>query len=107
MWKLFVLERNTSYIQIVMVIILRNELDDLSSILGWGCLHWEKYVSNYPPSSYWQIVGQVGLFNLSVATSLREGKFWIQTSWTPLEKLILCHILFIEEWKDKYIIDIV
>ena len=32
-------------------------------------------------------------FSLGEATSLGEGKLWIQTCWTPLKKLTLCHIL--------------
>ena len=37
----------------------------------------KKYESNYPPSSYELIVGQTGLFNHGIATSLGERKLWI------------------------------
>ena len=40
-------------------------------------IFWEKYESNYSPSSYGQIVGQTGIFDLGEATSLGEGKLWI------------------------------
>ena len=34
---------------------------------------WERYESNYSPSSYGQMVGQTGLFNLGMAAG-QEGK---------------------------------
>ena len=34
------------------------------------------------------MVEQTGLFNLGVATDLREGKFWTQTSFTLLKNWI-------------------
>ena len=36
---------------------------------------------------------QSWLFNFSVATGLRKGKFWIQIFSTAFKKLTLCHIL--------------
>ena len=42
-------------------------------------------------------------FSLGKATSLGEGKLWIQISCTPLNKLTLCHILFVVEALGKYI----
>ena len=45
------------------------------------CLHFtkrqyprKKYEYNYSPSSYRQVVGRTGLFSLSMATSVGEGK---------------------------------
>ena len=38
-----------------------------------------KVISNYSPSSYRYIVGQTRFFSLVEATSLGEGKLWIQT----------------------------
>ena len=40
-----------------------------------------------------KIVGQTRFFDLGEETSLEEGKLWIQTCYTPLKKLTLCHIL--------------
>ena len=40
---------------------------------------WERYEFNYSPPTYEWIVGQVGLFNLGMATGLQEEKHWIQT----------------------------
>ena len=45
----------------------------------------EMHAFNYFPSSYGLIMGQTKLFNIGIATSLREAKLWFQTSWTPLE----------------------
>ena len=45
------------------------------------------------PPAMGKIVGQTGFFSLGEATSLGEGKLWIQTCETPLKKLTLCHIL--------------
>ena len=61
------------------------------------------YESNSSIPSYGQIGGQTELFNLSVATSLGEGKLWIQTSRTLLKKLILYSILIIGEGLGKCI----
>ena len=44
-----------------------------------------RYESKYSPSSYGQIVGQTRFFSLGEATSLGEGKLWIQTCYTPLK----------------------
>ena len=41
------------------------------------------YKSNYPPSSSKWLVE---LFNLGMATDLREGKLWIQTNCNPGEE---------------------
>ena len=48
-------------------------------------------------------IGKIGFFSLGSATSLKEGKFWIQTNFTPSQKLPLCHILTVMEWLRKYI----
>ena len=45
------------------------------------------------PPAMGKIVGQTRFFSLGEATSLGEGKLWIQTCLTPLKKLTLCHIL--------------
>ena len=70
----------------VMVIGVGNGHGDTSSKPGRSWLHfiwhlypWEWYESNYSPSSYGQIVGQTDSFSLGEATSLGEGKLWIQT----------------------------
>ena len=71
----------------VTIIIFLNEQGDSNSNPGRGCLHftfckypWEWYESTNSPSSNVKIVGQqTGLFNLVLATSLRERKLWIQT----------------------------
>ena len=45
------------------------------------------------PPAMGKIVGQTRFFSLGEATSLGEGKLWIQTCLTPLKKLTLCYIL--------------
>ena len=40
--------------------------------------------------------GQIGFYSLGKAISL-EGKHWIQTSFTLLKNLTLCHILLMVE----------
>ena len=39
----------------------------------------ERYESNSSPSSYGQIVGQIGFFKFSMTTDLGEGNLWIET----------------------------
>ena len=39
---------------------------------------WERYESNYSPSSYGSIVGQTVFFSHGEVTSLGEGKLWVQ-----------------------------
>ena len=69
-----------------MVTVFENELDGTSSNSGRGWLHLikrnhsrERYESNFSPSGYGQIVGQIGFFNLGIATGQGEWKLWIQT----------------------------
>ena len=38
----------------------------------------ERHEPNYFPTNYGWIVGQTDLFNVGMATSLREGKLWIE-----------------------------
>ena len=52
----------------------------------------DRYTSNYSPTSYRLIVRQNRLFNLGMATSLREGKLWFQTYLTPIKKNRPCLI---------------
>ena len=40
------------------------------------------------PSSYEEIVGQTGLFNLGIATGLGEGKLWIQTCLLKIDRTL-------------------
>ena len=59
-------------------IIVENWYSDPSSNPGWGCLHFSialiipRGKVCIPLFWYQQIVGQVGFFNLSMATSVRE-----------------------------------
>ena len=46
--------------------------------------------SNYSPSSNELVVGQTRLLKFDMATSLREGKLWIQTLQKNLPCLIFC-----------------
>ena len=53
-----------------------NGLSDPSSNSGQGCVHFpsnEMYESNSSPSSDEYIEGQIGLFDLGMATGLRVG----------------------------------
>ena len=56
----------------------------------------------FSPSIYKLIVEQTRFFSLDKATRAREGKLWIQTSFTPLKKLTLCHILLEGQGLGKY-----
>ena len=80
-----------------MDIIEGNGFNDPSSNLGWGCLHftlckypWDRYEPNYSLFSYesrradWP-------FSIDMATSLREGKLWIQTCLLCLKIEIVTH----------------
>ena len=59
----------------VMVMVIGKGHSDPSSN---PCQGWESYASNYSPSTYEWIIGQIWLFNFGIATGLREGKLWIQ-----------------------------
>ena len=67
----------------VMVIVVENGHDDPSSSPERAFVHftfiWERYASNYSPSSYGQIEGQTGLFSLGMGTGFGEGKLSIET----------------------------
>ena len=57
--------------------------------------------SCFPPS-YGKIAGKTGFFSLGLATSLIKEKLWIPTSFSPLNKLTLYHILLVAERLGKY-----
>ena len=48
-------------------------------------------------------VDQIEFFSFGKATSHGESKLLTQTSFTPLKKLTLCHILLAAEGLGKYI----
>ena len=60
---------------------------------------WGRYKSISSPSQLWK----TGFFQIVVATSLREGKLWIQTSCNLQKKLTLCHLLPVVVGLSKYI----
>ena len=81
----------------LVVTVIGNEHGDLSSNLSRSFFNFTycsynrgRYEYVYPLSSYGQIVVQSGLLNLGMATSLREGKHWIQTYLTPLVTSCSC-----------------
>ena len=71
----------------VMIIIIGNGHSNFSSNFGQGCLHFTKSLEKGMNTTclFPYIVGQTGLFNLGTATSVGEGKHWIQTCYTLLK----------------------
>ena len=55
-------------------------ISHIANILGKGM---NLTIPPTHPPIHEQIVEQISLFNLDMATDLKEEKLWIQTSWTP------------------------
>ena len=74
----------------VMVIVAGIGHGDTSSNPGLIAFH----IALIPLGKVWiQLLWETRFFSLGEETSLGEAKLWIQTCWTPLKKLTLCHIL--------------
>ena len=85
----------------VVVIILGNGHSGSSSNPTWG--YWKRYASNYSTSSYRWIVGQTGLFNLSIATSPEVEKLWNQICLTLLKKIdLVSYLTYMEGLVNTY-----
>ena len=76
------------YIYCLIFMLKRNGHNDQNSNPGWDCIsllcNWERH----------DFIGKSGFFSLDAATSLREGKIWIQMICSPLKKYVYKQTLF-------------
>ena len=80
------------------------QIVDGTPIVTFRVNTFAKGMNPYSTPAANQIGGQTGLFKIGTATSLEEGKLWIQTSCTPLKnRSCFASTLCRKNWVNTYI----